>query len=87
MKSKTLDVRDFFHRFALKFSELSGSPVAFALALSVLVFWALSGPLFGFSDTWQLIVNTATTIVTFLMVFFDSEHAESRRQSDPLKAR
>jgi len=47
----------------------TGSSVAFALALAVVVVWLLTGPLFGFSDTWQLVINTGTTIVTFLMVF------------------
>lgn len=46
-----------------------GSPVAFVLAVAIIVAWALSGPLFGFSDTWQLVINTGTTIITFLMVF------------------
>jgi low affinity Fe/Cu permease len=47
----------------------TGGPTAFALALAVIVVWLVSGPVFGFSDTWQLIINTGTTIVTFLMVF------------------
>ena len=46
-----------------------GTPVAFLLALSVIIVWALTGPIFHFSDTWQLVINTSTTIVTFLMVF------------------
>ena len=50
-------------------STLAGRPAAFAIAAGLIVLWAASGPLFGFSDTWQLIVNTSTTIVTFLMVF------------------
>lgn len=62
-------MRDSFHRFAARVSDRMGSPVAFILALVVLVGWAVTGPIFGFSDTWQLIINTGTTIVTFLMVF------------------
>ena len=62
-------LREAFDRFAGRSSERAGSPWAFALAVTVLAVWAVSGPLFGFSDTWQLVVNTATTIVTFLMVF------------------
>jgi low affinity Fe/Cu permease len=58
-----------FSRFASAISELSGRPVTFALAVGLVLVWAISGPLFGFSETWQLIINTATTIVTFLMVF------------------
>ena len=50
-------------------SEFVGRPWAFALAVLVIVVWAVSGPLFRFSDTWQLVINTGTTIVTFLMVF------------------
>jgi low affinity Fe/Cu permease len=58
-----------FSRLARRVAALSGRPVAFLLALGAIVLWGLSGPLFGFSDTWQLIVNTTTTIITFLMVF------------------
>ena len=50
-------------------AQVSGRPITFVLSLFLIVLWALSGPLFGFSDTWQLVVNTGTTIVTFLMVF------------------
>jgi low affinity Fe/Cu permease len=60
---------DFFRRFAHVVSEITGSAWAFLLAVGVIVIWALTGPLFGFSDTWQLVINTGTTIVTFLMVF------------------
>jgi low affinity Fe/Cu permease len=62
-------VRDFFHRFAHRAAERLGSPWAFAIALLVVVVWACLGPRFGYSDTWQLVINTGTTIVTFLMVF------------------
>lgn len=62
-------MRDFFHQFSSKISQLMGSPWAFLLALTVIVVWAFTGPLFGFSDTWQLVINTGTTIITFLMVF------------------
>ncbi len=48
---------------------MAGQPAAFVIAVTTLLLWAVSGPLFGFSDTWQLIINTGTTIVTFLMVF------------------
>ena len=59
----------FFTRFAKWIARATGRPSAFMIALAALVLWALSGPVFGFSDTWQLIINTGTTIVTFLMVF------------------
>ena len=59
----------FFTRFAKWTARATGQPIAFAIATGALVVWALSGPFFGFSDTWQLVINTGTTIVTFLMVF------------------
>ncbi|HEX6297454.1 MAG TPA: low affinity iron permease family protein [Burkholderiales bacterium] len=58
-----------FANVARSISTLVGRPAAFAIAVLAIVLWAASGPLFGFSDTWQLVVNTSTTIVTFLMVF------------------
>jgi len=61
--------RSAFSRFAKWTAHASGRPVTFLLAALVIVLWAVSGPLFGFSDTWQLVINTSTTIVTFLMVF------------------
>jgi low affinity Fe/Cu permease len=59
----------FFGRLAKLIARLTGHPVAFGIALLVVVVWAISGPIFGFSDTWQLVINTGTTIATFLMVF------------------
>ena len=59
----------FFPRFAKATSRAAGRPMTFMLALSIVVVWALTGPIFGYSDTWQLVINTGTTIVTFLMVF------------------
>jgi low affinity Fe/Cu permease len=61
--------RTFFGRFAKGVARAMGHPLAFALAVLFILGWALSGPFFGFSDTWQLVINTSTTIVTFLMVF------------------
>lgn len=58
-----------FDRVAKKASAWTGRPLAFSLAIGVLVVWAISGPVFGFNNTWQLVINTGTTIVTFLMVF------------------
>jgi low affinity Fe/Cu permease len=58
-----------FRRFSSRVSAIVGSPWAFIVAVAMLVLWAISGPLFGFSDTWQLVINTSTTIVTFLVVF------------------
>jgi low affinity Fe/Cu permease len=62
-------VREGFRRFSQWTSHATGTPYAFVLALLVIVVWMVTGPLFGFSDTWQLVINTGTTIVTFLMVF------------------
>ena len=62
-------MNEFFRKFSHKTSDAVGSPWAFILALVVIIGWAVTGPLFGFSDTWQLVINTGTTIVTFLMVF------------------
>jgi low affinity Fe/Cu permease len=59
----------FFSHFATWISRHAGRSSSFVLALAAIVAWAATGPLFGFSDTWQLVVNTGTTIVTFLMVF------------------
>jgi low affinity Fe/Cu permease len=61
--------KDSFHRISMSVSSKLGSPMAFLLAVLLIVVWILTGPLFGFSDTWQLVINTTTTIVTFLMVF------------------
>lgn len=58
-----------FTAFAGAVSKWTGRPLAFVLCVALVVAWACSGPLFGFSDTWQLVINTTTTIVTFLMVF------------------
>ena len=58
-----------FGELANSVAVASGKPAAFAMAVGVVLIWALSGPLFNYSDTWQLVINTGTTIVTFLMVF------------------
>lgn len=69
MSSIIYAMNDLFHRVATKVSTVAGKPWAFLLALLAIVVWFLSGPIFGFSDTWQLVINTTTTIITFLMVF------------------
>ena len=58
-----------FTRFTRSVAHTTGRPAAFGLAFATIAVWAASGPLFGYSDTWQLVINTGTTIVTFLMVF------------------
>ncbi len=65
--NKILD--DLFTRIASSIAAASGQPGAFILALVTVIIWALTGPIFAYSETWQLIINTGTTIVTFLMVF------------------
>jgi len=62
-------MHDGFRQFANSASRALGTPFAFSLALIVVVAWAVTGPLFHFSDSWQLVINTGTTVVTFLMVF------------------
>jgi low affinity Fe/Cu permease len=66
-----------FTLFAQHTAQLAGRPATFILAVAVIVVWGVSGPLFGFSDTWQLVINTGTTIVTFLMVFL-IQHTQNR---------
>src|SRR6478752_10852818 len=68
---------DLFERMANKVAAWAGRPPAFALALSVVIIWVVTGPLFRWSDTWQLVINTGTTIVTFLMVFL-IQNAQNR---------
>ena len=58
-----------YSRFTKWLARLSGRPITFTLALLLIVVWMISGPIFAFSDTWQLVINTSTTIITFLMVF------------------
>ena len=61
--------RSWFTRLTKATAHASGRPLTFIIAASIIVAWAVTGPVFGFSDTWQLVINTGTTIVTFLMVF------------------
>ena len=60
---------EMFRKFARKVSRWAGQPTVFIIACLIIVAWAISGPLFQFSDTWQLVINTSTTVITFLMVF------------------
>jgi low affinity Fe/Cu permease len=66
---KRSNLSQMLERFSLKATQATGTSTAFIIALAVIVLWALTGPFFHFSDTWQLVINTGTTIVTFLMVF------------------
>ncbi|TCK31410.1 low affinity Fe/Cu permease [Ancylobacter aquaticus] len=69
LSSRGKPTRSYFTRFAQWISSQAGRPVTFAGAAGLIVLWALTGPFVGFGDTWQLIINTSTTIITFLMVF------------------
>ena len=69
MRKKKKGILGLFDRFSKKVTKATGSPYAFVSAFLVIIIWAGSGPLFDFSDTWQLVINTGTTIITFLMVF------------------
>ena len=69
-----------FEHLAAKVAASAGRPWAFAGALSIIIIWAITGPLFGWSDTWQLVINTGTTIITFLMVFL-IQNAQNRDAS------
>lgn len=62
-------MNDTFRKFAQKVSSITGTPYAFGFSVLIIIAWAFMGPFFKYSDTWQLVINTGTTIVTFLMVF------------------
>lgn len=68
-RKKRNRVAELLERFSYHFTKAAGTSLAFMLAVTAIVVWAMTGPFFGFSDTWQLVINTGTTIVTFLMVF------------------
>ena len=67
--SKQNGLSGFFDLFSRKVTLITGRPAAFIIAFFIVVIWAVTGPIFGFSDTWELVINTGTTIITFLMVF------------------
>ena len=69
MVRKRSKVSEYLERLSYQATKATGTSIAFVLALSTVLIWAITGPLFNFSDTWQLVINTGTTIVTFLMVF------------------
>lgn len=76
---------NFFETMATKVIAATGSPWAFFIALGVIIVWAVSGPVFGYSDTWQLVINTGTTIITFLMVFIIQKSQNKDAKSVQLK--
>ncbi len=81
--------KDAFHHISQSVSTKLGSPAAFGLAVLLIVGWVISGPFFNFSDTWQLVINTGTTIVTFLMVFAiqNTQNRDSRAMQIKLNER
>ncbi|GAB2822999.1 low affinity iron permease family protein [Comamonas piscis] len=74
-----------FNKIARSVAKFSGHPVCFVGALAVIVLWAVSGPVFGFNDTWQLVINTGTTIITFLMVFLIQSTQNSDTEAMQIK--
>jgi len=75
----------FFERFASQVARATGSPWAFFIALITIIVWAVTGPIFHYSDTWQLVINTGTTIITFLMVFVIQKSQNKDSKSVQLK--
>ncbi|HEX5059333.1 MAG TPA: low affinity iron permease family protein [Kofleriaceae bacterium] len=73
-------LKNAFHKIARRVANMIGTPTAFIVAVLLCIVWAATGPLFGFSDTWQLIINTSTTVVTFLVVFLiqNTQNHDSR---------
>src|SRR4051794_19295637 len=69
MQKKPSWMSKWFNQFSHYITKATGKPAAFILAFVIIIVWAISGPIFHFSDTWQLVINTGTTIITFLMVF------------------
>ncbi len=62
-------MKEMFHKFSARVSSAAGSSYTFSIAMLIVILWAVTGPFFGYSNTWQLVINTGTTVVTFLMVF------------------
>jgi low affinity Fe/Cu permease len=80
MSEKPQKFNELFRKFSHKCSDIAGSPWIFSAAVTIILVWGITGPFFGFSDTWQLIINTSTTIITFLMVFLiqNTQNRESK---------
>jgi low affinity Fe/Cu permease len=82
---KRSQVSNWMERFSLIVARASGSGAAFTVACAIIVVWAATGPIFHYSDTWQLVINTSTTIVTFLMVFLIQRSQNKETQAIELK--
>jgi low affinity Fe/Cu permease len=78
-------INELFEKFAAKMTMLTGRPQAFLIAFGIILIWGITGPIFKFSDTWQLVINTGTTIVTFLMVFLIQQSQNKDSLSIQLK--
>ena len=76
-KQKVNKLSQFFNRFSAAITKATGSAYAFIIAVVVVIIWGITGPIFNFSDTWQLVINTGTTIITFLMVFI-IQHSQNK---------
>jgi low affinity Fe/Cu permease len=85
VRKKANKLSQILERFSLKATKATGTSMSFILALSVIVVWGFTGPVFHFSDTWQLVINTGTTIVTFLMVFLIQRTQNKDAQAIHLK--
>jgi low affinity Fe/Cu permease len=85
MRKKRNKLSQILERFSLTATKATGTSMSFILALSVIIVWGITGPLFHFSDTWQLVINTGTTIVTFLMVFLIQRTQNKDAQAIHLK--
>jgi len=84
-RKKSNKLSEILEQFSLKATKATGTSMAFILALAVIIVWGITGPLFRFSDTWQLVINTSTTIVTFLMVFLIQRTQNKDAQAIHLK--
>lgn len=82
---KNKKIARIFDHFSTAVTEIAGRPVAFLSALIIILLWAVSGPIFHFSDTWQLVINTLTTLVTFLMVFVIQQSQNKDSMATQLK--
>lgn len=76
-RKKKRGLSKFFNSFSNAVTKATGKPVAFIIATLIIIIWAITGPIFHFSDTWQLVINTGTTIITFLMVFV-IQHSQNK---------
>jgi low affinity Fe/Cu permease len=85
VRTKSNKFSQILERFSLKATKATGTSMSFVLALSVIIVWGITGPLFHYSDTWQLVINTSTTIVTFLMVFLIQRTQNKDAQAIHLK--